>query len=292
MPSSCCRVARHVLVDREPKSNDSGSDRVRSVTDPDARLAKHRDWYTGYLLDVAEDADSEIITAVNVLPANGDEGADAVQLIAQEEQAHANDVQTVSMDGAGFRGDVLRQLSDPQRFSLEVITPPPPEPVWTVFAPEAFTLNSAGDELTCPHGTKTRTRSYSEREHGWRFTFSAKQCAGCPLRAQCLQQPEQPSGRRVVKNDYEAEYRRARAKAQTPEFTRVRQEHPKIERKLGEMARWHRARRARYWGQPKVMVQALLTGMVVNVKRITHLLAAVPQAVAEGMVRAATVPAC
>lgn len=285
------RLAQHVLSDRDDaKSKGSKSDRVVSIHDPEARTAKHGDWYTGYLLDVAEDADSEIITAVNVLPANGDEGADAAALIAHEEQAHGNDVQAVSLDGAGFRGTVLRELTDPQRLNLEVITPPPPEPKWTVFSPEAFTLHAQREELTCPNGEKTRWRRYSRHENGWRFIFSAQQCAGCALRSLCLQQPEQQTGRSVLKNDYEAEYRRARAKAQTPEFARVRREHPKIERKLGEMVRWHRTRHARYWGLAKTMVQALLTAMVVNVKRIAHLLTAVPKAATEGTVRAGLVP--
>ena len=89
----------------------------------------------------------------------------------------------------------------------------------------------------------------------------------------------------VVKNDYEADYQHTRAKAQSPEYARVRKEHPKIERKLGEMVRWHRARRARYWGRAKVLVQGLLTAVAVNVKRIVHLLAAVPVA-AVGIPRA------
>jgi transposase len=279
------QLAHRVLADREERTKGDKADKILSVHDPEARTGKHGDWYDGYLLDVAADADSEIITALNVLPANGDEGADAATLIAQEEQAHGNDVEAVSMDGAGFRGRVLRELTDPQRLSLEVITPPTAEQESTVFRPEAFTLDAEGEELTCPDGQKTRRRSYSARENGWRFRFSIKQCRGCPLRGQCLQKPDKPSVRMVLKNDYEAEYRRARAKAQTPAYMRVRQEHPKIERKLGELVRWHRARRARYWGRAKVLVQALLTAVAVNVKRMVRLLAAVPEA-AGGTLRA------
>lgn len=283
------QLAHRVLADREERKKGDKVDKVVSIHDPEARTAKHGDWYDGYLLDVAEDADSEIITAVNVLPANGDEGADAATLIAHEEQAHGNDVEAVSLDGAGFRGAVLRELTDPQGLRLEVITPPPPEK-WTVFSPQAFTLDAQREELTCPNGEKTRRRTYCEDENGWRFSFAAQQCAGCPLRSQCLQKPEQQSGRTILKNDYEAEYQRARAKAQTPEYARTRKEHPKIERKLGEMARWHRTRHARYWGQAKTKVQSLLTAIVVNVKRIVHLLAAVPEAAAAGTVRAEFVP--
>jgi transposase len=273
------QLAHRVLADRAERAKGDKADKVVSVHDPEARTGKHGDWYDGYLLDVAADADSEIITALNVLPANGDEGADAATLIAQEEQAHGNDVATVSLDGAGFRGTILRELTDPQRLSLEVITPPTTERESTVFRPEGFTLDAAGEELTCPNGQKTRRRSYHARENGWRYRFSTKQCRNCPLRGQCLQKPDKPGPRVVVKNDYEAEYRRARAKAQTPEYARVRQEHPKIERKLGELVRWHRARRARYWGKAKVLVQALLTAVAVNVKRMVHLLASLPEAV-------------
>jgi hypothetical protein len=263
-------LAHHVLVDRDAKSTGSTSDRVVSVHDPEARPGTPGDWYTGYLLDVAADADREIITAVNVLLANGAEGADAAKLMTQEEQAHANDVETLSMEGSGFRGDVLRDLTHPQRLRLEVIAPPPREPKATVFGPEALTLDAAGEELTCPNGTKTHKRTRIDSAHGWPFYFSVKQCAGGALRSPCLQKPERRSRRRVLKNDYEAEYRRARAKAPTPAFARVRKEPPKIERQLGDMARWHRARRARDWGQAKIFVPGLLTAMVVHVKRIAH----------------------
>jgi hypothetical protein len=78
-------------------------------------------------------------------------------------------------------------------------------------------------------------------------------------------------GRTVIKNDYEATYRAAREKAQTPRYQEVRAQHPRIERKLGELVRWHDARHARYRGRAKVLIQMLLTGWVVNVKRMLKL---------------------
>ena len=48
-----------------------------------------------------------------------------------------------------------------------------------------------------------------------------------------------PRGRTVTKNDYEAEYRAAQKKARTPEYARIRREHPAIERKLSELVRHH-----------------------------------------------------
>jgi hypothetical protein len=72
-----------------------GGDRMmtQAGVPPDARNGKHGQFYVGYLVDVAMDADSEIVTAVNVLPANGAEAVDAVILTQQEEAAQANNVQ-------------------------------------------------------------------------------------------------------------------------------------------------------------------------------------------------------
>ena len=79
----------------------------------------------------------------------------------------------------------------------------------------------------------------------------------------------------MTRNDYDEEYRQVRARAQTPAYAQTRREHPKIERKLGELARHQGARRARYRGRAKVLYQAVVTALVVNVKRMVKLLGAV-----------------
>jgi hypothetical protein len=45
-----------------------------------------------------------------------------------------------------------------------------------------------------------------------------------------------------------------------------------VERKLAEVVRYHDGRRARYRGQNRVKIQFLMTGLVVNIKRIVRLL--------------------
>ncbi len=255
-----------------------------SVHDPDARCGKHGDFYDGYLLDITMDADSELITGINVLPANGDEGGDATLLIKQEEEAQGNDVAAVSIDGAGYRGPVLRELTDPDGLNLEVFTPPRERMSLTVFGPEQFTLSDDGKTLTCPAGQTTTQHERNTNDAGVKFRFSKKQCGGCALREQCLSDPKSKS-RSVIKNDYEAEYKAAQAKAQTPAYAKVRQEHPAIERKLSELVRRHDIRHARYRGLPKVLRQGWLTALVVNLKRLVRLLAS-PDAAARGTVRA------
>jgi transposase len=277
-------LAHKVLADRDdPKAGD----KVISAHDPDARCGKHGDFYDGYLVDIAMDADSQIITAVNVLPANGDEGADAVYLLQQEEAAHGNDVAAMSMDSAAFRGDVLRELTDPEGPNVAVFTPPKAPPPAPGFPPARFALTVLDDQpprLTCPAGQTTTQHERNRYDTGTKFRFSKKQCSGCALRGECLATPTTKS-RSVIKTDYEPEYRAARAKAQTPAYAEVRKEHPAIERKLGELVNRHDLRHARYRGLGKVLYQSVLTSLVVNLKRIVRLLIP-PAAPAQGTVRA------
>ena len=52
----------------------------------------------------------------------------------------------------------------------------------------------------------------------------------------------------------------------------MRRQHPRVERKLADIVRYHGGRRSRYRGQWRVKIQYLLTGLVVNVKRMVKLL--------------------
>ncbi len=263
-------LAHKILRDRD---DPEAKDKVVSVRDSEARKGWHHQWFTGYLLDVAMDADREFLTAIDVWPAGADEAANATGLIRQEEQAQGHDIATLSIDGIGFRGDLIEQWSDPEGLNLEVIVPPTEPAPAGGYPPEAFALDAAGLTLTCPAGQTTASRVRNEKDTGWEYRFRASQCRSCPLRPQCLAEPETTTGgRTVIKNDHEATYRAAREKAQTPRYQEVRRQHPRVERKLGELVRWHGARRARYRGTAKVLIQGLLTGLVVNVKRMLKML--------------------
>jgi hypothetical protein len=275
-------LTHKVLADRD---DPDGPDHLVSLQDPEARQGKHGSYYTGYLLDVAMDADSQIVTALNVLPSHGQEADNAVTLLRQEEEAHGNDVQALSMDKAGFDGQALRTLTDPEGLAVDVYVPPRDSPETAYFTPIQFTEDQAAQTLTCPGGQTTDRRRRSWRDSGWSYRFVRSICAACPLQAQCLPRLPKGSGRVVVKSHYEKEYQAARAKAGTAAYQAVRREHAAIERKLGEMVRWHRARRARYWGRARLLLQGLLTGVVVNVKRLVAALGSADG----GMVRAGLV---
>src|SRR5262249_59228530 len=82
--TAALEVAHKVLNDREP----GATDKLLSLIDSDARAGKHGDYYDGYLLDVSMDADSELIGALAVLPANGADAATPTSLITPPPQPH------------------------------------------------------------------------------------------------------------------------------------------------------------------------------------------------------------
>jgi hypothetical protein len=246
-------------------------------------------------MDILVDADSSVITQINVLPAGGEEARDAIELVRAEQAAHGNQIERLSIDGAGFHGPTLRELEGPAReLAAEPETKPDeaePSQVQshgdghglgvTVYVPAkteagdgrfpstAFVMNKDGTSVTCPAG---KTSDYHQRNpgrHASIFRFAKATCQACPLRDKCIAPNGTGAlGRSLTKNDYEPEYERARKRTQTPEFAAVRREHPAVERKLNEILNHHRGRRARYWGLAKVHIQELMTGFVVNVKQM------------------------
>lgn len=250
----------------------TAGDRTRSAVDPDARRGRHGNFFDGYRSSTVMDPDSEIITNVDVQPANSDEAACIPELIRQEEAAHGTDIKAVSIDGIGFNGAVLRELQDPAGLNLNVIVPPQREPETTLLTSEQFLKSEDGQKLTCPAGQTSQYRQRDEAKHVTIHRFDAALCANCPLLAQCMTKAPGKMGRSVRKNDYEAEHQQARQKALTDEYQSVRREHPAIERKQSEMIRQHGCRRARYRGLMKCCCQLLMTATVVNLKRLTKLL--------------------
>lgn len=279
-------LARRILLDRDHP--DAGH-KTLSVNDPEARRGKHGEFYDGYLSDILMDADSGIITQINVLEAGGDEARDAVDLVCAEQAAHGNQIEGLSIDGAGFNGQMLRELEGAAAegaaaegaaaegnpgLGVTIYVPPKAEPSSNRFTPADFTLNADGTVVTCPAGQTSQYHQRDTGRHAEIFRFTRHTCDACPLQPQCVAKLGTGAfGRSVTKNDYETEYKRARQRAKTDEFAAVRREHPAVERKLNELMNHHGGRRARYWGRAKVRIQELMTGFVVNTKRLLSLLA-------------------
>lgn len=268
-------LAHKILEDQEHPGR---PDRTISTTDTDARCGKHGDWFDGYMLDIIIDSDSEIITQINVLAANGDEAVDALTLIRMEEAAHGNDVQGLSIDGAGYNGPVLRELEDPEGLNVATYVPVPAEPASGLFTPKDFVEDVEGGKVTCPAGETSTSRGRDNGKQTTKHRFAAETCRACALVGSCMGNPPKKYGRTVCMSDYQEEHRRAREKTKTPEYAEIRREHWKVERKLGEVVNRHGGRRPRCRGDGKVLIHELTACMATNVKRMVRLLCAPAEA--------------
>jgi hypothetical protein len=193
---STIALAEKILGDLD---DPSAGDKVRSVVDSDLRRGKHGEFYDGYLFDALLDPDSEMFTAIDVLPANGDEAANAIRLIEQEEQAHGNDIEQLSIDGIGFNGEVLHQLEDPDNLAVEVFTPPKDFSSTKGFPASKFEMTEDG-KLRCPAGhVSGRGSRKKDKPNNTFFRFPRAACSTCPLQPECYPtMSETPkSGRRV-----------------------------------------------------------------------------------------------
>ena len=261
-------VVRKVLAGHD---NPDTSGKIRSTVDPDARRGKHGEYYDGYMVDVLIDADSELFTAINVMPADGNESGDALVLVAQERAAHGNQIEKLSIDGAGYDGPVIRQLESSEGANVQVFVPPKAMCNGGKFTAALFQLSEDGSHVICPAGHSSQYRQRQQTRHTTAYRFSPETCQACPMKDQCID-PAQKHPRTVRKNDYEPEYEMVRNRAKTDEYSHVKQEHPKVERRLGELINRHHGRRARYRGTPRVFVQQILGALTANVNRIIRLL--------------------
>jgi len=163
-------------------------------------------------------------------------------------------------------------MAEPAGVGLEVVVPPTKVDSTPYFTATDFTHDAEAGTLSCPGGVTTTRRTRNWVDTGWKYIFPQKSCASCPLQARCLEKLPKTTGRMVVLNDYAAEYAAARAKTTTTVYQQIRRQHPAIERKLAEMVCQHDGRWARYRGRARNRIQYLLTGLVVNVKRMVRLL--------------------
>ena len=134
-----------------------------------------------------------------------------------------------------------------------------------------FEFSDDGSHATCPAGNQSQYRQRDEGRHKTSFRFAKETCDACPLMQQCIA-GNNKHGRTATLNDYEPEYEILRQRKLTEEYAAVKAEHPRVERRLGELVNRHGGRRARYRGLLRVQVQKLIEGTVHNLNRMLRLL--------------------
>lgn len=287
----------------EPGAADAGPrlrqgvarDRVLSVVDPSMRYGhkSERQRWPGHKVQVSEEPESELITHVEVRPANEHDGEPVVGLLERQEEHVGLHPRALFCDGAYGTADARADLGER---GIEVVAKLRSITDTTHLGKDQFVIdlgaNDGQGSVTCPDGVTTTDFRMARDNKGRAvrlFRFPAATCAACSLRDRCLgggagrvEHPvRKPPGRQVQLHFHEDVLQAARAAQKTPEQRRALRERlrlrAKIERKISELCRRHGLRQARYRGQQKTDLQAVMTAAMVNTKRLTLLASRDPE---------------
>ena len=243
-------------------------DRMMSVHDPELRHGhKSSRRFDGHKAAIGVDTDSQLITAVAVLPGNAPDNLGALELVEQSEANPGVPVAEAMGDAAYGDGDTRQTFADAGR---TLIARAPGRPNRTHFPKEDFHIDPEAGSCTCPAGQVTRTMAPAGRCTGQTgrtyrlqaFRFDAAVCGVCPLRSQCLA-VKPGTGRTVQLHPQEALLQQARALQQSEAFAEYRQRRVVAEHRLARLVQLG-IRQSRYFGRAKTRFQLYLAATVAN----------------------------
>lgn len=142
---------------------------------------------------------------------------------------------------------------------------------------ELFSYNKDSDQWFCLAGNETYNKKSSiVKKHGkdykvLRYYFNKEKCRNCPYRQKCLGSTKSV-GKVFQISTNTPEYYEYSQRAKQPEFLEKYKKRAYIERKNGEMKRFHGLARARGYGLRSVLFQTIFTAIAVNLKRIAKLI--------------------
>ncbi|NCC06605.1 MAG: IS1182 family transposase [Clostridia bacterium] len=257
--------AREVLADEKFMIQKG----IRSLADKDARVGrKSRDSsFYGYKMEYTMTADERIITAVGAESGEYVDGTNFDALMNATKAANVP-VKEVYGDKAYFRAPIL------QRIEQDGAEPyiPVSQSAYRIDE-ESFSYNKDSDQWICRLGNETvackkKTRKNGDKEYSMlEYTFDAKQCATCQNRESCMGKQSSKARKLQVSVNTSQMYEWSQ-RQKSPEFLTKYKKRAAEEWKNGEMKRFHGLKQARGFGLVGVAMQAKLTALAVNLKRI------------------------
>lgn len=257
-----------------------------SPYDPDARRShKNQTTWRGYKVHLTESCDADsphLITHVETTLATEADNPVVETIHAALEQKHCLPQQHI-VDSGYVSGAILAVSQD--RYGIDLLTPPRPDPSWQAQTPGAFDLSHfqidfPRQQVTCPQGHLNRSwlqRTGNRNTPVIQVQFSAKVCQGCTFQERCTTNLQGRSLTFIPEPAFSA-LQAARQRQQTVEFKRVYQQRAGVEGTLSQAIASLGMRFTRYIGMPKVHLQHLMTAAALNLLRVLDWLADKPRA--------------
>ena len=240
-----------------------------SVHDPEMRHGHKSSSrrFDGHKAAIVVDTDSQLITAVEVLPGNAPDNLGALELVERSEANTGVPVEESLGDAAYGDGDTRQAFADAGRTLIARV---PGRPNRKHFPKEDFRIDLESGTCTCPagkvagssrpSGTRTDPTGRIHRLKGFRFDGAV--CGVCPLRSQCVA-AKPGTGRTVQLHPQEALLQQARTLQQSEAFAEYRQRRVVVEHRLARLVQLG-IRQSRYFGRAKTRFQLYLAATVAN----------------------------
>lgn len=239
-------------------------DRVVSTVDPEMRHGRKSSAgrWDGSKKHVSVEPKSELITAVEVTPANAPDGPVALELLRQQAEAGLAPAEVVA--DMQYGSGELRAQAAAQGEGTIIVTKAAARGDTGYLDKSEFQVDLGACTVTCPAGQVARFPRFRPG-HSTEAVFAAATCAGCPLVSGCVQKPGK--GRTINIHAHEDQLQAARERRSRPDFDELFRMRPTVERK---QAHWNRkgGARSRYFGQEKTRLQAFWSAAAVNLERL------------------------
>jgi len=245
---------------------------IRSLVDKDARVgykSKTKSFY-GYKAELCQTTDGSLITSIIVEPGSYVDGRQFKEYLEGSRQSGLT-VTGVYGDKAYFRSDILNLIKE-----KEAVAYIPVSASAYKIDEKLYSYNKDSDQWFCVMGNETITvKSRTQERQGKKmkmldYSFERERCRSCPRRTECIGKSKRIAKLLTVSVNTPELYEYSQ-RSKTPEFLEEYRKRAKIEPKNAELKRFHGLNRAKGYGLQSVRIQAKLTALAVNLKRIAKL---------------------
>jgi transposase len=250
-------------------------DRVVSVHDPEMRHGRKSSSrrFDGYKAAIAVDAESQLITAVEVLAGNAADSEGALELTTASEENTGLGVGETIGDCAYGSGNTRQAFADEDR---KLVAKVARHGHRGQIPKREFRINLEGMTCTCPAGQTTQTLikigkwtdCHGKKQQRWAFQFDADLCSACARRSECVRAKGR-QGRTIRLHPQERLLQEAREFQQSAAFREYRQMRQTAEHRLARLVQLG-IRQARYFGRRKTLFQLLMAATVANLTLVAN----------------------
>lgn len=246
-----------------------GKGKKRSRTDPDATMAtssKRRPLEPSYKQHTAVDSRSGVVLDAEVTTGEVYEGGQLMDQIDRVEGRTGQKIQRLTTD-AGYAS--AANFAELEAREIEAVMPASEPYRGSKIPAERFRYDAHHDIVRCPRKKVLRRSHRDPKDQAWVYRARAKDCQACPLRERCISKTARSRVIRLVDN-YPALLRARRRKWRWPEEWKHAQIRHRwqVEGRHGEAKKHHGLGRAMRRGLDNVRIQAYLTAVAMNLKRL------------------------